>query len=80
MTQTWAATSRQIVEEGIHGQYLVPVTGWTGSYTYSRVEKLKEMAMDEEAAKKLWELSEKAVDDALKGAGGNNAVDDGSGD
>lgn len=35
--------------------------------------------MDEEVAKKLWELSEKAVDDALKGAGGNNAVDDGSG-
>ncbi|KAF8544186.1 hypothetical protein BDD12DRAFT_817013 [Trichophaea hybrida] len=72
MTQTWAATSKQIVEEGIHGQYLVPVLGWTRRYAYSQVEKLKETALDDEAAKKLWELSEKTVDNVQKAATGSS--------
>jgi hypothetical protein len=72
MTQVWAATSKTIEEEGIKGQYIVPVFGWTGRYQYSKVlpvEELKtEAARDAELAKRLWEVSEKAVEEAEKAA------------
>jgi NAD(P)-dependent dehydrogenase (short-subunit alcohol dehydrogenase family) len=70
MTQVWAATSERIVEDGIKGQYITPVFGWTGRYQYSKavpVEQLRtEGAKDAELAKRLWEVSEKAVEDAEK--------------
>ena len=68
MTQVYVATAKRIVEEDIRAKYWVPVLSWTGGYFCSRVEDVKDYAKDPEAAKKLWEVSEKAVEEACRKA------------
>lgn len=69
MTQVWAATARNIVDEDIRGQYIMPAMGWSGGYHHSKVADPLDHAKDDEAAKKLWEVSVKAVTEAEAKAG-----------
>lgn len=68
--QVWAATSKTIVEDGIKGQFMVPVMGWTGGYVCTKVQvPTTEAGRDEDLAKRLWEVSQKAIEDGLKAGG-----------
>ncbi|KAL8778600.1 MAG: hypothetical protein Q9213_007344 [Squamulea squamosa] len=61
-TQTYLTASAQIRQQGVHGQYWVPVWSWTQRYLRCRAEELTELAKDEEERKKLWVFSEQAAD------------------
>jgi len=57
LTSLYVATSPEIEEKGITGQYFVPT---------AKLSKAKVQAKDPELAKKLWTFSEKLVADILK--------------
>ncbi|KAL8766452.1 MAG: hypothetical protein Q9209_006746 [Squamulea sp. 1 TL-2023] len=61
-TQTYLAASAQIRQQGIRGQYWVPVWSWRQRYLRCRAEELTGLAKDEEEQKKLWVFSERAMD------------------
>ncbi|KAI5813457.1 hypothetical protein BZA77DRAFT_358097 [Pyronema omphalodes] len=69
MTQTLVATAPQVVEQKLSGQYFLPSLTWLGRWDYSKPEDLKPHASDVAAQKKLWDISQAAINDALKTAG-----------
>ncbi|KAL9121747.1 MAG: hypothetical protein Q9187_001687 [Circinaria calcarea] len=66
-TQVYLAASKEIREKNIHGQYWVPKWSWTIRFLRCEQEELTTLAKDQEEQRKLWELSERAVKDALAG-------------
>ena len=63
MTSIFAATSREIVENGIRGEYLMPVVGWNMRFAGVTVSNsnVSKVMKDPKEGEKLWDACEKAV-------------------
>lgn len=56
----FSATAKEVVENGIRGEYIKPIVGWNLGFGGVRIGKVDEMK-DPEAGAKLWEACEKTV-------------------
>ncbi|KAI9859809.1 MAG: hypothetical protein M1830_006286, partial [Pleopsidium flavum] len=63
-TQVYLAASKQIRVKNVHGEYWAPTWTWTQAYNGSQKQKLIVLAENEREEKKLWEVSEEAINKA----------------
>ena len=63
-TQVYLAASKEVVEQNIHAEYWAPNWTWRWNYINCREEKLGPVPNNVEEQKKLWDLSERAVQKA----------------